>query len=597
MAHHNFINDMQRGRDRLVRRLQCIRIDLEKKGRVKCISEDDFKKGPLIVDSPVVIKLKGNIRMEPCKDNDFQLKTSDDRHDDPPFSLGMFAGIIVKSKYVFIDLCGYYLGMSELFALEQRFFSVIELASTPFIPGQGPGNFGDSIESGSWCMVYNGTIGRSSHHGVHGNGATNLAFENLCVKDFEVAAISLNGAECLSLDGISIGSTWKEVKVLGNYSSARVLPQFFYQIKSKCTDLEWELLNGKLQALLKVTRSVRKEFEQTGNVTNPLFANSSGLPDGNAYNILLHPIGMAINDFIEEDFKEELSKNIYLHNVTATDTLVNAREIVGLSQKGGKDIQVDPSGSVFQITKLTDSNGKYCGNVLSDAQIYLAAMALKKNINIGKLNITQDVVDWAKNGHPIKWLLDKGYEYKCNGDSMHHVSKAVHGYRFDGIKNLVIQDCSLRCVSNVGLMGEEIAGSYVTSHDQQYRPGYRGADTVGWNFSHVRNALIINTVTKYITSHNGNAIGYRFINGCRDVCIDNYEITSVKTGYNKKDNKWYGLDSNNNEVVYDCNYPNTVPNAVGIMIEDRNCNVDIGHGHINGLDAPGCTVPIWQQSC
>ena len=53
------------------------------------------------------------------------------------FSMGFFAGISIEADDVIIDLNGFELKMHRDFYLQQRFFSLIELASKPFISGQG----------------------------------------------------------------------------------------------------------------------------------------------------------------------------------------------------------------------------------------------------------------------------------------------------------------------------------------------------------------------------------------------------------------------------------------------------------------------------
>ena len=61
-----------------------------------------------------------------------------------PFSMGFFAGISVECKDVVIDLNGHSFSQSEYFYIQQRFCSLIELASTVFVSDQGPGNFGSN---------------------------------------------------------------------------------------------------------------------------------------------------------------------------------------------------------------------------------------------------------------------------------------------------------------------------------------------------------------------------------------------------------------------------------------------------------------------
>lgn len=53
------------------------------------------------------------------------------------YSLGFFAGITIETNHVTIDLNGFTLKQHFSFYFQQRFFSLIELASQPFIPGQG----------------------------------------------------------------------------------------------------------------------------------------------------------------------------------------------------------------------------------------------------------------------------------------------------------------------------------------------------------------------------------------------------------------------------------------------------------------------------
>ena len=59
----------------------------------------------------------------------------------------------------------------------QRFFAVIELANSPFIPGAGPAQF---VSDGAYAAANNvnifgpGVIGRSSHHGKIVSGVCHI---------------------------------------------------------------------------------------------------------------------------------------------------------------------------------------------------------------------------------------------------------------------------------------------------------------------------------------------------------------------------------------------------------------------------------------
>ena len=63
------------------------------------------------------------------------------------YGIGFFATISVIASDVVINLNGHTLEQSEEHALLQRFHSLIELGSQPFIHGQGPHDFGPKITS------------------------------------------------------------------------------------------------------------------------------------------------------------------------------------------------------------------------------------------------------------------------------------------------------------------------------------------------------------------------------------------------------------------------------------------------------------------
>ena len=60
--------------------------------------------------------------------------------DNPGYSMGYFAAIAVEADDVIIDLQGKTIRQSYEHYARQRFFNVVELASSPFVPNQGPGS-------------------------------------------------------------------------------------------------------------------------------------------------------------------------------------------------------------------------------------------------------------------------------------------------------------------------------------------------------------------------------------------------------------------------------------------------------------------------
>ena len=160
-----------------------------KRLKVRYLCQEDFEKGTYRIRCPGVYILKEDIVFSPNPDLDYRPDPENEDYQGKAYSLGFFAAITVECKDVVIDLNCKTIRQSQEFALQQRFFSVIELASAPFISHQGPGYFGD-IVTANGCVIKNGKIGLSSHHGIHGNGARNVLIEDIQVFNFEVGGIT-----------------------------------------------------------------------------------------------------------------------------------------------------------------------------------------------------------------------------------------------------------------------------------------------------------------------------------------------------------------------------------------------------------------------
>ena len=129
----------------------------------------------MIISSPGVYKLCENIVFAPNSPDDVSdLEDAFDPVFDGSFStnkygLGFFAAISITTSDVTIHLNDFTIEQSAGHALMQRFFAVIELASSPFISSVGPAQFvgeGEVFDAASNVQILGpGTIGRSSHHG------------------------------------------------------------------------------------------------------------------------------------------------------------------------------------------------------------------------------------------------------------------------------------------------------------------------------------------------------------------------------------------------------------------------------------------------
>ena len=136
-------------------------------------------------------------------------------HKDGAYALGFFAAIAVEANDVTIDLCGNTMQFGYDFYLQQRFAAIIEIANQPFLPGQGPADWGSDFVHVDNVVVRNGILGSTSHHGIHSNAATNVLIEDLVIRDFEVCGIQLNGFQNVTLQNLDIGPSLHDVPLSG----------------------------------------------------------------------------------------------------------------------------------------------------------------------------------------------------------------------------------------------------------------------------------------------------------------------------------------------------------------------------------------------
>ena len=133
--------------------------------------------GTKIISTPGIYKLCGDITFNPNaplpgetpSENAFD-PAFDETYTENEFGLGFFAALAIACDDVTLYLNGFTIEQSAGHALMQRFFSVIELASSPFISNAGPAQFvsddGAAYAAANNVNIYGpGTIGRSSHHG------------------------------------------------------------------------------------------------------------------------------------------------------------------------------------------------------------------------------------------------------------------------------------------------------------------------------------------------------------------------------------------------------------------------------------------------
>jgi hypothetical protein len=463
------------------------------------------------------------------------------------YHLGFFAAITVESKDIFLDLNGKILRQSPVFELQQRFYANIELASTPFIPNQGPANFGDLITSADTCLITNGTLGLSSHHGIHGNSMKKVIIQNLNIVEFEVAGIALNGGEHCLTRNVNICNMSRTIPVLSTYSAGRFIQPFLKQIIVAQPSAALEFTSGGitttktgeqiLNNLVAEMNTVLDAVKANQPVPDGIFKNSSGLYDGGGYGIVINSRGVVVNGFKTSRVGAVGNEDIIIHNVQIENMETGQGEIIGISNAndpnhdpsayGGK-VQVGPVGSVFQVL-VASTAGAYMGNVVSDAKLFVA----KFSPGSGTVNITDPIIDWALSGADDleQVLLDNNYYFVSGGDSMAHVMKGIIGLFVSAGKDVKCFDMQIRNIKNASLPG---ANSTEKTDSKAaivpLKTEYNGGASRGIAIVGSEQVFIKNINVDSIKAECGNSCGLDLINECSNIrAREKIEISGIES--------------------------------------------------------------------
>ncbi|KAG7337206.1 hypothetical protein IV203_013850 [Nitzschia inconspicua] len=451
-----------------------------------CLYQADFDNGTVIISKPGMYRLCENISFRPnfpVEMNDIVFEQLFDpdltAYNPNAFGLGFFCAIAIQSNDVELDLNGFTLEQSPEHALMQRFFALIELASAPFIKNVGPAEFvgekGHFAAATKVVIKGPGTLGRSSHHGIHGNQNRDVTIRKVTFRDFEVAAVSLNNVDGLKIQRCNVLHNRWDVPVTGIFSAARFIRPYVKKLMENRYSM---IIRGEevwaakvYNDLITAIRNVFDDVVANGFIdasAHPeeyrLFDNPKRVVDGPCYGFLVHGLGPAIADFgyyLSKNESETSSDILIMRNAISNLTCWN--DEVPAAVEGSRVVN-DIRGAVFQFEKTFEtgesrflainSDGTYKGNIVADAQVMVANAILENNITdspglqVGPVNsINEKIIRWAKGvGENDKVYTPK---YRCNGDSMHHVVKGLVGIRVDKVTGADVHKNVIKNITNL----------------------------------------------------------------------------------------------------------------------------------------------------
>eukprot|EP01025_Chloroclados_australasicus_P061186 TRINITY_DN79_c0_g1_i4.p1 TRINITY_DN79_c0_g1~~TRINITY_DN79_c0_g1_i4.p1 ORF type:complete len:723 (-),score=62.31 TRINITY_DN79_c0_g1_i4:549-2618(-) len=529
----------------------CNRLQWFHSNTIKSLQPQNFTNGPVFLTQPGYYQLTDNIEFNPNKvtnvqsayyfgDVNWNQIGANETYDRYAFSLGFFAAIIITGNDIILDLNGYTLQQSEEHALQQRFFSNVELSDRPFIFGKGPHDFGKPMTSSQNVCIQNGILGRSSHSGIHGNNNYNVEIRDVTIQDFEVAGISLNNQTKLQISDVQIPRGREVIPVVGTWSAARNIREYINRLVDNGYEGQLQIGDRRLDAPqiqkelqyvmdqvfdLVINKQWWLETQRPQPSQVAMFLNPMNFSDSNMYGLVIHGAGPASAGFPDGSSLQEndYSKEIQIQNVGIGRLSAAPREIPALKNKEGKPAK-DISGAVFQ-TSNTDytllpatmnSDKVYIGNALSNAQL-IVAKAILEGFDFGELttnrnSIDQQIIDWAQGGQSLQ---QSGLGYLCNGDAQFHATNGVIGLRLDSSKKVQIQNVRIDRLENRGGIGSTLCWdnqqyqlSNGRSNYKGYYPGYTGGVSRGFSIAASKDVNLTECYVNRTVSLAGSSFGY-----------------------------------------------------------------------------------------
>lgn len=533
------------------------------------LSQKDFVDGSYIITEPGYYYLTEDIVFNPNHNDNLHPFDSgfpyphQTIYNHPRFQLGFFAAIIIQTNNVIFDLNNFTLSQHPIHALKQRFFALLELASKPFIPNQGPHNFGSPLEPAHHLVIKNGTLGLNSHHGIHGNENHDVLIENVIFKDFEVAAISLNHASNITINQCQILHNRHDVPVKGIFSNAVFIRPYIKELlltdpnAQLLPHLDIKTIDYQLDDLLKKTYDYVIHHQTKYYPYYNLIINQTGLIDGPSYGILIHSQGVAINGFAKKD--EFRSKDIIITNNLIKGIHNHTIEIPAI--KYNNKPCTDAIGAVMNFFNGSIIDNQYVGNPILNAQIIIHKYKNILKRNTSRSNLPNDFDLFLTNQKTFDYPVFLG------GDVMFHVNKGNFGIRVDSTNTLLIENNLFDNLKNFTPMGLNIKGD---PHPGNNLPDYGGCMNRGISIAYCKNTTILNNQISNLHSSYSCNFGINiFLDSVYTTIYDN-KITNLTNNKN--------LDINN----YIDN-PTAKPLCCGIEINKSNYINILKNNQINHL--------------
>ena len=473
----------------------------------------------------------------------------------PPFHFGVWAVIAIECNDVILDLNGYKLAMTNNFAMQQRFFSLIELANQPFPTGKA--GFTNEIKIANNVTIKNGTLINSSHHGIHGNFNKNIYLEDLVIKDFEVAGIAINTGYNINIKDTKIDGTSNKIKVIATFAMVQDLKDSLKQILHMKKHEKYHELANKYLSHEYLQHILDNAGTDDYDITvNQPVENGSQVLDGNLFGIYFNNV-FSVGELSTCGKKSE---KINIENVTIKDINSNIHEVIGIS---GNGVCIkDNKGYLIRWDYIFSVNGNplKINSEKRKAQLFLVKLQLFcLKILKDQDTILNEIIDY--NNLDLEFINDNKINVDPIGgfDSRAHAAKGNFGLRIDGASDIKINNLHIHNIENYGDKARKtektVYSKIPIGIGNEETKVYKGNSVSGLSLSYCDNVEITNSKICKCKSKNGFVIGAGLLNNTNECKINKLGICKLEI-----------------EGKHKSEYPNIEPKVYPIYIDPTSYN-------------------------
>ena len=504
--------------------------------KITYLTQKDFDSGTYRIKESGILVLKEDIVFDPI--------LSKERADKPP--IGWFAAITIECENWILDLNGFSISVSQSFldGHINKVFSIIEMSNSPF-PGVPFPVFtlsyaGETeFKRAQRGWIRNGKLGRSSHHGIHGNGNAEIQISGMTISDHEVTAITLNSPYNVDIRNCTINGNRH---VITNRSRTAQLQTLLTSLERYSEEPGAAAHIAAMQAAL--------DAELLSRTQNPIT-----VPDGNTYGISIGASpasgGPRFNDAecanVPDLGYQRLPANVCIRNCTINDIRGAPNQQVCLVG----DIAVSPYGGAvpapFEQQMVTNHagafgalqwddfypSGSFAPNTVAKAQTYL--------LQRRRLELAIPDSD--------DYFLPEGFETNILGGSPNeatfqshakpafgfdiaHVNKGAFGIKMGCVTNGRIENCEITNVHNTAVASQlraDIAnGGFYNDANVGLDARYTGNDAFGVSLENCHDCVVSSSRGVNIKSDNGYSHGLSIFGESKTNRVINCDFQSVE---------------------------------------------------------------------